>query len=158
MANTSNFRQSLVKSLLISPLLTSIGHFPPAVGSSWVALGIRSNDFDVLILFWTIHMLIDSLFCPLVCDRCKLNMTTGGDKWKDLPRASRPAAKNYLPMVLGLASFTIYNTYLCGFRTSIQLVWFIALEVLWSGPFCPTYSRKRGLHFIKLKEVVSFLS
>lgn len=153
-----NYRRNVAQSLVFLPLVNGIGHLPPAIGGAWAAVGERRVDYPVLLLLFSVHMLVDSLLTsPRTLKPIQGNFRltgAGGDKFKDMPRDTRPSAKFWVPWFGSFLSLAVWTTYLCGMGTAVQLLRFLALELLWSTPSIPFYTSKKGLHFLKLKNVV----
>lgn len=152
----ADFRTHLFSSLVILPTANALGHLAPAIGGSWAAVGLPTWDYPVLILLFSVHALLDSKI--LASCRC-IDTTTddhiGYDKYRDLPQEGRPLTLLWTLWAGSLFSTILWGAYECGYSTSIRLVCFLGLEVLWPTPLIPMYTPKRGFRLIKLKQVVS---
>ena len=147
------FRAQLFSSLVILPTANALGHLAPAIGASWAAVQTRIWDNHVLALLFSVHALLDSPY-TFICKHDKELMCPGYDKYRDVPRMSRPSGPAWLLWIGSLASVIAFSAYKTGYASAIQIVWYLGLEVLWAGKLIPIYTFKQGLRFVKLRQLV----
>ena len=149
------YRENLILSIGLLPILTGLGHLAPSLGGAMAAVGKPVLDLPVLTMTCSSTVLVDGeLFWMdgnhIPADRCG----TAYDKYRDVPLNTWGVRWACRTWFAALILTMIYSSHLCGFETALRLQRFLAIGMLWGSPCVPMYTAKWGLKMVKPKRVV----
>ncbi|CAJ2509078.1 Uu.00g141040.m01.CDS01 [Anthostomella pinea] len=133
----SQFRSNVLTGLVALPLVNALGHLLPVMGTAWAVAGEFTLNPPVLILNFSSWMILDVY-----------------DKYKDMPRGSKPSRSSFLAWIGLFFLAAIWATYQCGWDVAVCVFRLLWLELLWPTPSIPTYSREGGIRLVKLKSIL----